>query len=487
MSSFWLFLCWFHLPVSAVNLRAPDPLQRCWSKQVQPIQNQFVELAYQEQKVELEHSAKPWQQTLYQATGIIWTNAAQFRQADTLRNSLRDKIYYAQTQADNQTMLVREHGEEKLASVTRQVLDEQPLSAARYSPVRLIEYAYRHHARPDPKQSTTQLACYRLQINQTIAHLFIRRSDGLLDHITRLAADDMLGDLLTTISYSDYQALGQSWQPTQITIDKVNGKLHDQVQLVRKMLVKTAPVLLNAPADYALASVNTPTPTAHPEKYNEHIHFVTLPHTDDRVMIVEFNDFLLVAEAPLNSQNGELIIQQARQLAPTKPIRYFVFGHHHPHYLGGVRAFVHKGATILCSSGNEAYVQYLVQASHQLRPDSLALAPKPLKLEAVGTHKTISDGEFSLDIYHIGNQSAHTTDFLIYHFPKEQLLFEDDLVWIPKTGKPTRVSARQTGLCRAIQALGLSVRTIIQSWPVADMGVKTEIPFAELAASVDGK
>ncbi|GAB3746068.1 MBL fold metallo-hydrolase [Spirosoma pomorum] len=487
MSSFWLFLSWFYVPVVTGSLPAPDPLQTCWNKQVKPLQNQFLTLTYQEQKQEMEHSAEPWQQTPYQATGTVWVNASQFRQADTLLSPTRNKTYYAKIQATEQTILKLDHGQEKLASVTRQMLTEQLLHEARYSPVRLIEYAYQHHIRPDSKRSTAQRTCYPLSINETTVCLFIRRSNGLLDQITLLAPDDMLGDLLTTIRYENYTSANQSWQPTRVTIDKVNGKLHDQVQLVRSTIVPTAPKLLDAPADYQLASSTAPTPTAIPEKYNEHIHFVTLPHTDDRVMIVEFKDFLLVAEAPLSSQNGELIIQQARQLAPTKPIRYFVFGHHHPHYLGGVRPFVHKEATILCSPGNEAYVQQLVQAPHQLRPDSLQLSPKPLKLESVGAHKTISDGEFSLDIYHIGKLSAHTNDFLIFHFPSEQLLFEDDLVWIPKTGKPARVSARQTGLYKAIKTLELPVRTIVQSWPVADMGVKTTISFSELAASVEGK
>jgi hypothetical protein len=50
------------------------------------------------------------------------------------------------------------------------------------------------------------------------------------------------------------------------------------------------------------------------EKYTDNIYFFELNHTDDRVMIVEFNDFLLVAEAPLNSENGELIISKAKEI-----------------------------------------------------------------------------------------------------------------------------------------------------------------------------
>jgi hypothetical protein len=46
---------------------------------------------------------------------------------------------------------------------------------------------------------------------------------------------------------------------------------------------------------------------------------------------------------------------------------------------------------------------------------------------------------------------------------------------------------RQTGLYNAIQELGLDVTTVVQSWPVAAMGVKTVIPFSELEQSVKMK
>lgn len=326
-----------------------------------------------------------------------------------------------------------------------------------------------------------------MRINQKVVCLFIGRSSGLLDYVTLLEADPMLGDLLTTITYHHYTTLGHSQQPTQITLDKVNGKLHETIQLTDFKLIQQAPTLLDQPAVDPIQPPPPPLVSIRAEKYRDHIYWLTLPHTDDRVMLVEFADFALVAEAPLSSQNGELILEQARQLLPHKPVRYFVFGHHHPHYLGGLRAFVHQGSTILCSPGNEEYVTYLAQAPHRLQPDSLALIAHPLKLEPVGQHKVISDGQFSLEIYHIGAQSAHTEDYLIYYFPAQHLLFEDDSVWLPKSGKPGRASARQVGLYRAIQQLGLSVETIVQSWPVTDMGVKTEIPFSELAASVEAK
>ncbi len=215
------------------------------------------------------------------------------------------------------------------------------------------------------------------------------------------------------------------------------------------------------------------------------MHVIELKHTNDRVLVVEFSDFLLVAEAPLNSENGELIIAESQKIAPDKPIKYFVFGHYHPHYLGGVRPFVHRGAKIICSDITKEYVTYIANAPHTLNPDSLQVEPKPLVAEVLKDSLLISDGEFEMMVYFIGEKSAHTKGYLIYYFPSLNLLFQDDLVWIKKEGEPQKARKRQAGLYKAILELNLDVETIIQSWPVNNQGVKTVIPFNELKATVD--
>ena len=56
-------------------------------------------------------------------------------------------------------------------------------------------------------------------------------------------------------------------------------------------------------------------------------------------------------------------------------------------------------------------------------------------------------------------------------FPAEKLLFEDDLMSIPKQGVPGKAGARQAGLYQAVKVRGLVVETVVQSWPVTESGV----------------
>ncbi|WP_035559494.1 hypothetical protein [Hymenobacter sp. IS2118] len=462
----------------------PDNLRACWNQQAKPMQTQYVSFPYRETLAKLEHSFQPWQQTAYTGAGRVWTNATGFAKSDTLRKGAA--TYFSQTQFTGATLLFQDYGDKELSSVTTAAFQEYAVQAARYAPGLLIQHFYGRHIAPDP-ESTPALTVYKATVNRVLVRLFIRTADNQLSKVTSLHHDELFGDVTTTYSYRDYARLGKLVYPRTIVIESINGKLTDTVTIGAAAVAATAPVLLTAPAGYALAPETAAKPETTVEQFRPRLHLLNLKHTDDRVLVVEFDTFLLVAEAPLNSENGELIIGAARRIAPGKPIRYFVAGHYHPHYLGGVRPFVHKGATVLTTAADLPYVQYLAAAPHTLQPDSLQRQPRPLRTEEIVNRKTIAEGAFRMEIYVIGSQSQHTNDYLIYYFPTEKILFQDDLVWIAKQGEPRKASARQAGLYHAVLALGLDVQTIVQSWPVRDYGVKTIIPFSELQESMSVK
>jgi glyoxylase-like metal-dependent hydrolase (beta-lactamase superfamily II) len=364
------------------------------------------------------------------------------------------------------------------------MIADEPVDEARFTPVMLLSYIYRHATEAN-MESSKQYAIYSLNINKAIVSLYIRKKDDLLEKVTAKSNDDLYGDVTTAISYSGYTAMDHICYPSVIYIDKINGKVKDTIAITSATFTKEMKPVLEKPAGYKLAEEKITKPEISVEKYNDHIHFITLKHTNGRAMVVEYNDYLLVAEAPLNSGNGELIIAEARKIAPGKPIKYFVFCHYHPDYIGGIRAFIHKGATVLCTKGDMQYVEYLANASHTMNPDSLELQPQQLQTEDIGGHKTISDGKYQMEIYFIGSKSEHTKDYLVYYFPQEKMLFEGDLAWIPEKGPAKKAGKRQAGLYHAIKDLNLDVAMIEQSWPASGYGIKTEIPFTEMEEAMN--
>lgn len=478
-----LLITWLLLP-SEIQAKPKDYLQRCWNQQGQNLGAGYLTLRYQETAHELEHSQYPWQQTRYDKKGAVWLNASNFLKQDTLTQD--SKTYYSKSQLSPDELLLLDYGDKELLAVTPAMFAGYVITTARYSPALLLHY-FVQHPNAVMKSTDQRFAVYKASVADARVTLFIRKADGLLDHVTVLQADELFGDVLTTYSYQKYASTGKVRYPTTIGISKLNGRIQDEVRVSAAGVAPVAAPILNRPDGYQMRAASPSIPPIAVQNYSPQLHFLELKHTDDRVLVVEFNDFLVVAEAPLTSENGEAILAETRRIAPGKPVRYFVFGHYHPHYLGGLRPFVRHGTTILCGPGTADYVRTLASAPRTLRPDSLQLHPRPLQVEEVTSSKTITDGRFEMQIHFIGAKSAHTNDYLVYYFPSEKLLFEDDLVWIKRTGPAQKASARQAGLYQAVRSLNLDVKTVVQSWPVADYGVKTIIPFSDIEQAMQVK
>jgi glyoxylase-like metal-dependent hydrolase (beta-lactamase superfamily II) len=485
MNFIFRFLAIVPFALSAIysNSQSTDILKKCWIKQVEPVKEKYISFNFTEERNVLDHNFKAWQTTQYLANGIVWANANHYQKKDSI--IYRGNTYNSKTKLNNTSLLFVNYGEEQLLEVTESLYYDHVLKTIRYSPIYIINYLFKHNASYLAGESDTLFAVYKTKINKDFVKLYIRKADDLLDKITVLSYDELYGDVKSTFSYRNYSKINTLSYPTSVHIEKINGKVNGKVKILPgAKIIKDVSRLFDHADDIIIKKDTEIIPETRLEKYNDNIYFFELNHTDDRVMIVEFNDFLLVAEAPLNSENGELIISKTKEIAPDKEIKYFVFGHHHPHYLGGMRPFIHKGAIIISPKENIEYVTYLANAPHSLSPDSLQMQPKPLQIQLIKDSLTISDGKFEMKIYFIGEKSAHTNDYLIYYFPKEKLLFQDDLVWMEKEGEIKKAGERQAGLYNAILDIGIHIDTIIQSWPVKDYGVKTVIPFSDLEKSM---
>ncbi len=470
-----IFLCSF------LNTYGQGNLNRSWEKQNRPIRNKVVTFSFTEKRNELEHSYAPWDKTLYETTGKIWITPQSLYKKET--RSINGKVESSLLQYNQRTMLVSDYGSDTLSTVTVDQHQRQLYQTARYSPTLLLEYFKNRKTRLESGRDSLY-NIYLETISKARVRLFINKTTDLVDKINILENDDFFGDVNSTFEYH-YTNLQSVFIPQEILISKIDGKLQDTIQLHSFKIENKLPVLLTMPPRYSLSEETPVTRKISLERYNEHIYFLYSEHTDSKSLVVAFKDFVLVAEAPLNSENGDLMISTIKENFPNKPIRFFAFGHHHPHYLGGVRPFIHDEATILSAMGDFDYVSFLARNPRTLKPDSLQLDRKTLKINILGESRTITDDNYSMQIINIGEYSHHTQDYLMFYFPAERVIFEGDLVWIPNDGRPTRkASSRQKGLYEAIRNFNLNVETIFQSWPIHEFNYKSEISFKELEESV---
>lgn len=484
----WLLPCALFSGQGDNYAQAETSVQQTLKELLPPTGTAF---AFTQTTKQLAHLTKPWQTWHRTKAGTfsVEDRPFSFYQIDSVTSG--SKVYTSFKYFSDTTIAVIDYGEHEPGKSTLKERDNFLYEVSDLTPIFLLK---------DFLANDRDRSFLRYVVGP-VDTLVYKRDDGtivsiIMDPVARevrsalfLTSDDLYGNVTTILNFGEYVASddGRFKYPSAI-VDSMLGfdASVASVTLSRQPFDKSRVTSL-IPSDYRLAE-EPPKQETDMEitrtDYNPHIHLLDLKHTQDKVLIVEFRDYLLVAEAPLNSKNGEMIIDKAHEIAPDKPIRYFVFGHYHPHYIGGIRAFVHNGSTILATPIDSAYVRQLTTFSHSLDPDSLEIAPRPLKLEIFENEKVISDGEIEMRIVHIGAISRHTEDYLVYYFPKYKLLFEDDLAWIADDRPLTAAGDRQKGLYDAIKLHNLDVETIIQGWPVRN-GVKSIIDFAELRKSVE--
>jgi glyoxylase-like metal-dependent hydrolase (beta-lactamase superfamily II) len=177
---------------------------------------------------------------------------------------------------------------------------------------------------------------------------------------------------------------------------------------------------------------------------------------------VEFRDYVTVIEAPLNEERSIAVIGEVNRLIPNKPIKYVVNTHHHWDHLGGIRTYVHEGATIITHAGNRAYYQEVLRARPWLlQPDRYSLNPpeewsEGYIFETAREKYILGDDTRSLELHSITGL-AHAAGMLIAYFPKEKIVVQADL-YNPAAPAP---NASNRTFSQNLQRLKLDVTTIV--------------------------
>lgn len=178
---------------------------------------------------------------------------------------------------------------------------------------------------------------------------------------------------------------------------------------------------------------------------------------------VEFDKFVVVVEAPLDEERSLVVIEKIVKLVPNKPIRFIVNTHAHYDHLGGLRAYLHIGATIITHQRNRLFyeTELLNYVPRTLKPDMMSLYPpteisEGYTMEDVDEKYVITDGTRSLEMYYVQGLASHVEGMLMAYLPKEQILIEADL-YEPSATQPTPTNK---ALLDNVRHIGLDVVTI---------------------------
>ena len=192
-------------------------------------------------------------------------------------------------------------------------------------------------------------------------------------------------------------------------------------------------------------------------------------------VVVEFDQYLAVAEAPLTEERSLAVIAEAKKLAPNKPVKYVLTTHHHFDHSGGLRTYVAEGATVVTHQSNVPYFEKTLVAPATLVPDAQAKSPKMPTFQGVSDKSVITDGKQTIEIYATGGDT-HTNEYTLIYLPKQRILVEGD-AYSPGPADappPPMPPPNAVKLHDEIERLKLNVATI------AAIHGRGAVPLAEL-------
>ncbi|MES1255513.1 MAG: MBL fold metallo-hydrolase [Acidobacteriota bacterium] len=266
----------------------------------------------------------------------------------------------------------------------------------------------------------------------------------------------MFGDTALEATFSRYKNFDGVKFPTRI-VQKEEGKTILDLTVTDVKPNARAMILPQQELDRPRLLFQPPQKLAEGVYMSRGLHVATM---------VEFLDYIVVIEAPSSEARAIEIIDSAKKLFPTKPIKYVVNTHSHSDHSDGLRTFVAEGVIIITHEVNKAYLERILNAPHTLNPDRLSASPKKLTIETMADKRVLTDGHQVLEL-HLVRGSQHSEGLLMGYLPKDKILVEADAYdpMMPVSAPPMPLNANDQSIAKNlldnIERLGLDVDTII--------------------------
>lgn len=292
-------------------------------------------------------------------------------------------------------------------------------------------------------------------------------ADNRVTKVQTMIANPVLGDTDVVATYSDYRDFSGVQFPARILVVQGGFPAWD---LTIASVTPNAPLDLPVPGAVASATV-PPVQTASTMLASGVWHITGGSHHS---VLVEFNDYLAVIEAPLTEERSLAVLAESRKLVPNKPVRYILTTHHHFDHTGGLRTYAAEGATIVTHQSNVPYFQKTLIAPATLSPDMQSKNQKTPVFEGVSDKFVITDGKQTIEVYATAGDT-HTNEYTLVYLPGPRMLVEGD-AYSPGPADappPAMPPPNAVALDNELQRLKLDVSTIA---PIHGRGA---VPIAE--------
>lgn len=281
---------------------------------------------------------------------------------------------------------------------------------------------------------------------------------NLVEKVVTMADAPVLGDVAIETTYANYRDFAGVKFPGRI-VQKEGG--FPILDLTISDVKPNVNVAIDAPQNVQQAAAQPVAPApvrVQTDKIAEGVYYLT--GGSHHSVAVEFTDYVVVFETPQTDERAVAVLDAVKKTISNKPIRYVINSHNHFDHLGGVRAAMAEGITIITQARNKAYYEKVATMSHTVSPDRLAKSPRKPAIETVAEKRVLTDGNQVLELYRVPNN--HTDTMLVGYLPKAKILIEADLYNPPAANAPppTAINPVTAAFYDSIQRMKLDVQKI---------------------------
>jgi glyoxylase-like metal-dependent hydrolase (beta-lactamase superfamily II) len=280
-------------------------------------------------------------------------------------------------------------------------------------------------------------------------------AQGQVEKVQTWIDHPIVGDMLVETTYSGYKDFGGVTFPSRI-LQTQDG--YPSLDLTISAV--TANPTFDAPVPENVRSAKPAAVMVASQKLADGVFHLT--GGSHHSLAIEMRDHIVVVDTPQTEERALAVLAKAKELIPNKPIRFVVTSHHHWDHLGGIRAAMDEGATIVTHQSNKAFLERVAKTPHTITPDRLAASKKAVKIQTVGDKGVLTDGTRTIELHRLAGYE-HAGDMLVVYLPAEKILAEPDAFTPPpQPGTPLIPPAvpYAKALYDNIQRLKLDVKTI---------------------------
>jgi glyoxylase-like metal-dependent hydrolase (beta-lactamase superfamily II) len=278
---------------------------------------------------------------------------------------------------------------------------------------------------------------------------------GQVEKVRTWIDQPIVGDMRIETTYTGYKDFGGVLYPSRM-VQTQDG--YPALDITVSGVTANPAVNIDVPQN--VRAFQPPPIRVESQKLAEGVYYLT--GGTHHSFAIEMADHIVVVDTPNTQARGEAVLAKAKELIPNKPIRYVVTSHHHWDHLGGIRAAMDEGATIVTHQSNKAFLERVAKTPHTIAPDREAASKKPVKIQTVGDDYKLTDGKRVIELHRLQGYE-HTGDMMIVYLPAEKILGEPDAFTPPpQAGAPLIPPAvvYAKALNDNIKRLKLDVQTI---------------------------